>query len=134
MVTPGPGRASRLGAVLLLLLLVPVQVLVFLFDVALVEHHDDAHHPGRHRAGGEDDEADGDEEEVVQGAEGLVAQRPQLEAHLTQATALLVGGGAAHRLALVCHRVTQKKRVLTAKLTRVTVQTSWNYHRMQMIL
>lgn len=102
MVTPGPGRASRLGAVLLLLLLVRVQALVFLFDVALVEHHDDAHHPGRHRAGGEDDEADDHEEEVVQGAQGLVAQGPQLEAHLTQAAALQVGGGAARRLALVC--------------------------------
>lgn len=99
MVTPGPGRVSRLGP--LFVLLVHVQALVFLFDVALVEHHDHAHHPGRHRAGGEDDEADGDEEKVVQGAQGLVAQRPQLDAHLAQTTALRVGGRAAHRLALI---------------------------------
>lgn len=108
MVTPGPGSASRLGA---FLLLVRVQALVLLFDVALIEHHDDAHHPGRHRAGGEDDEADDHEEKVVQGAQRLVAQRPQLDAHLAQTTTLQVGGRAAHRLALVCHRVTQKKGV-----------------------
>lgn len=109
MVTPGPGSASRLGA--LFFLLVHVQVLVFLFDVALVEYHDNAHHPGRHGASGEDDEADDHEEKVVQGAQGVVAQRPQLDAHLTQTATLHVGGRAAHRLALICQGVTQKKNL-----------------------
>ena len=108
MVTPGPGSASRLGA--LSLLLVHVQVLVFLFDVALVEYHDDPHHPGGHCASGEDDKADDDEEKVVQRAQSLVARRPQLNAHLTQTTPLHVGRGAAHRLALICHKAAQKKK------------------------
>lgn len=111
MVTPGPISASRLGA--LFVLLVHVQVLVFLFDVAFVEYHDNAHHPGRHGASGEDDEADDHEEKVVQGAQGLVAQRPQLDAHLTQTATLHVGGRAAHRLALICQGVTQKKEPLS---------------------
>lgn len=114
MVTPGPGSASRPGA--FFFLLIYVQVLVFLFDVALIEYHDDTHHPGRHCASGEDDEADDDEEQVVQGAQGLVAQRPQLDAHLTQTTTLHVGGRAAHRLALICHGVTQKKEPLRVLL------------------
>lgn len=69
MVTPGPHLAG-------LPLIVRIQLLIFLLDVALVEHHDDAHHPGRHGAGGKDDKADDDEEKVVPGAQSLVAQRP----------------------------------------------------------
>lgn len=121
MVTPGPRRASRLGA--FFSLLVHVRVLVLLLDVALIENHDDAHHPGRHCASGEDDEADDDEEKVVQGAQGVVAQGPQLDAHLTQATALHVGGRAAHRLALICHGATQKKEALRV---RPNIRTSLN--------
>ncbi|TNN81498.1 hypothetical protein EYF80_008270 [Liparis tanakae] len=38
----------------------------------LIEHHNDAHHPGRHGAGCEDDKADDDKEQVVPGAQSLL--------------------------------------------------------------
>lgn len=73
MVTPGPRGTSHLAA---LVLLVRIQLLVFLFDVALVEHHDDPHQPGGHGASGKDDKADDNKEKVVPGAQSLVTQRP----------------------------------------------------------
>lgn len=69
MVTPGPrGTARPTG----FFLVVHIQLFVFLFDVALIEHHDDAHQPGRHGASSKDDEADDDKEKVVPGAQSLV--------------------------------------------------------------
>ena len=70
MVTPGPWGVARLTG--FFLLLVHLEPFIFFLDVALVEHHDDAHHPGRHGARGKDDEADGDKEKVVPGAQSLV--------------------------------------------------------------
>lgn len=87
MVTPGPRGAARLTG---LFLVVHIQLFVFLLDVTLIEHHDDAHHPGRHGAGGKDDKADDNKEKVVPGAQSLVTQRPKLDAHLAQTTALHV--------------------------------------------
>lgn len=69
MVTPVPRGLTRLTG---LFLVVHVELFVFLLDVALIEHHNDAHHPGRHGAGGKDDEADDYKEEVVPGAQSLV--------------------------------------------------------------
>lgn len=73
MVTPGPREMSCLGV---LLLIFRIQLLIFLLDVALIEHHDDTHNPGWHGAGSKDDKADDDKEKVVPGTQSLVAERP----------------------------------------------------------
>ncbi len=84
-----------------IVLIVAVQLLTRPFAVALVQHHEHAHHPGRHRAGREDDETDGDEEEVVPVAQALVAVCPQLHADLRQPLARQLWGIVANCLALI---------------------------------
>lgn len=73
MATPGPRGTACLTS---FFLPVYVKVFVLLFDVALVEHHDDTHQPGRHGAGSKNDKADDNKEKVVPGAQSLVTQRP----------------------------------------------------------
>lgn len=69
MVIPCPGAMTRLSG---FFLVVHIQLFVLLLDVALIEHHNDAHHPCRHSAGSKDDKADDDKEQVVPGAQSLV--------------------------------------------------------------
>lgn len=69
MAVPGPRGAACLVA---FVLVVHLELVVFLLDVALIEHHDDTHHPGRHRASGKDDKADDNKEKVVPRAQCLM--------------------------------------------------------------
>lgn len=69
MATCGARSTACLNA---FFLVVHLELLVFLLDVALIEHHDNTHHPGRHGASSEDDKADDNKEKVVPGAECLM--------------------------------------------------------------
>lgn len=96
-----------------LVLVVAVDLLALPLGVALIEHHKDPHHPRRHRAGREDDETNGDEEEVVPVAEALVAVHSQLHAYFRQTLARQLRRIEANCLSLVWRwktRMTEKEQ------------------------
>ncbi len=100
VVTPSSSSTSCPSGDCLLLVLA-VELFTLPFAVAVVQDHEHAHHPRRHRPGAEDDEADGEEEQVVPVIQSLVAFRAQLHAHLRQALTQHVRRPLAHRLPLI---------------------------------